>query len=116
MSQVRAMLKEYRQRFLHSDGVTKLAASQALVEISALLGNVNDEIRKADQAYYLKFDELLSGEKMPVSRAEVRMRSSDEYMRLQEAKNEFEMAMELIRSLKYLIRALDDEMEGSANL
>jgi hypothetical protein len=111
----RELINTYRQRFLHAEQVTRLEASEALVELSALLGNINDEIRRCDQLYYRRFDELLSSEKISFNRAEIKMRASDEYNNLQEAKNLLEMSLELIGSLKYLCRGLDDERGAARN-
>jgi hypothetical protein len=113
---IRDIINSYRQKLGNTGGLTRLEASQILVELSALIGNINDEIRTRDMAYYKRFDELISNEKISVAKAEIKMRAGVEYNALMEAKNLLELSMEMIRSLKYFCRSVDDEYQVSSNL
>ena len=101
---VRRIQGELRQGALTPD-----LTREALVMLTALLGNVNDEQRVADAAYkavllaYLESDEA-------ANRARIRAEVSPEYQRAREAKDTREVVVEMIRSCKAYLRSLDEEM------
>lgn len=80
-----------------------------LVQLSALLGNCNDEIRKADAMYAEALLRYLDSE-TKANRARIRAEASPEFQRRQEARDTKELVIELVRSLKYLLRSLEEEM------
>ncbi len=84
-------------------------ARALLAHLSALLGNINDEIRKADGAYADVLLRCLESEEA-ANRAKVRAECSPEFQRKREARDTKELAVELIRSLKYLLRSVEEEM------
>jgi len=91
---------------------TDLAPERAcvlLAKLTALLGNCNDEIRQADAAYAaVLLQHLESSEK--ANRATIRAETSPEYQRKREARDTKELVVELVRSLKYLLRSAEEEM------
>jgi len=83
-------------------------AAELLMESTALMGNVNDEIREADSAYaVILLHELDTCEK--ANRARIKAETSTAYQRKREARDTHELLVELARSLKYFLRAKADE-------
>jgi hypothetical protein len=84
-------------------------AAELLNKLTALIGNLNDEIREADAKFaevllkYLDSDEA-------ANRAKIRAETSPEFMRKREARDTKELAIELARSLKYFLRSKEEEM------
>ena len=94
---------------LRDGEVLPARARQLLVSLSSLLGNCNEEIRAADAAYAaVLLAELDAGGK--ANRAKIAAECSPEYARKQEAKNTHALVVEMIRSLKYLMRSVEEEM------
>lgn len=83
-------------------------AVELLNQLSSLLGNLNDEIRAADLAFALVLLALLETEEA-ASRAKIRAETTPEYQRKQEARHTKELAVELIRSLKFFLRSKEEE-------
>lgn len=96
----------------HEVRTTELAPSRAaelLVQLTALIGNCNDEIRTADSDYAeILLVALESSEK--VNRARIRAETTPAYRRKREARDTKELVIELVRSLKYLLRCVEEEM------
>lgn len=91
---------------------TSLQPERAAVlvnKLSALIGNINDEIRVADLEYSNVLLELMKEEKVR-NRAEVRAETTPAYLRKREARDYKELATELIASLKYQVRLATEEM------
>jgi hypothetical protein len=84
-------------------------AAELLTRLTALLGNVNDEIRMADADYALVLLKHLEADEA-ASRAKIRAETSPEYQRKREARDTKELVVELVRSLKYLLRSQAEEM------
>jgi len=84
-------------------------ASSLLTQLSALLGNINDEIRAADMDYAVRLLSCLDSEET-ANRAKIRAETSPEYMRKREARDTKELALEMCRSLKYYLRAKEEEL------
>ena len=108
---VRQMVAEIQHELLQGD-VEPQRGRLLLVKLTALIGNVNNEIREADAAYadvLLRF--LDSNE--AASRAKIRAETSPEYQRKREAHDTHELITEMSRSLKYLLRSVEAEMELS---
>lgn len=87
-------------------------AAELLTRLTALIGNINDEIRDADMEYAHVLLEALEGEEA-ASRAKIRAETSPQYGRKREARDTKELTLELIRSLKYFLRAKAEEMRLS---
>ncbi len=87
-------------------------AAELLAKLTALMGNCNDEIRIADQAYAVCLLGHLEQEEK-ANRARIRAEISPEYARKREARDTKELVIELVRSLKYLLRSAEEEMRLS---
>jgi len=84
-------------------------AAELLNRLTALLGNVNDQIREADIAYAGVLLRHLDGEEA-ANRAKIRAETTPEYQRKREARDTKELAVELCRSLKYYLKSKQEEM------
>ncbi|MEK6882162.1 MAG: hypothetical protein AABY22_21270 [Nanoarchaeota archaeon] len=90
-------------------------AAELLTQLSALIGNINDEIRKRDVEYsHILLKWLETEEK--ANRAKIKAECSPEYLVKREARDTKELALELIRSLKYFLRSKEEEFRVSKNL
>ena len=83
-------------------------AAELLMTLSALIGNVCDEIRAADAAYAIVLLACLDSEEK-ANRARIRAETSPEYQRKREARDTKELVVELARSLKYFLKCKSDE-------
>lgn len=107
MSSIREQIKSIQIEVLQGD-IPPARAAELLNTLSALIGNCNDEIVLRDNLYAIKLlDELDSEEK--ANRAKIKAEISEEYKNKMIARNTKELVMELIRSLKYYLRAKDSE-------
>jgi hypothetical protein len=105
---VREMLKA-AQAEMRRDDLPPGRARDLLVQLSALYGNCLDEVREADHAYAVVLLRFLDADEA-ASRAKIRAETSLEYLRKREADNALKLILELIRSLKVMLRSLDEEM------
>ena len=87
-------------------------ASEMLNHLTALLGNVNDELRMADMEYKRVLLEALKAHEK-ANRARIEAETTPQYARWQEAKHVKELAVEMIRSLKTYLRTKAEEMRLS---
>jgi len=106
---VRSMVAEAQAEIRDTPELSPERARVLLAQLAALLGNCNDEIRKADAAYSDRLLRCLEDEKA-ANRARLRAETSDEFARRCAARDTKELVVELIRSLKYLLRSLEEEM------
>jgi len=109
---VRALVKSYQQEILQASDLLPDRAAELLTKLTALLGNVNDEIREADQQYALVLLGYLESE-MKANRAKIYAEISPQYQRKREARDTKELAVELARSLKYFLKAKAEELQLS---
>ena len=106
---VRAYIREIQREIRETSDLQPDRAAELLNRLTALLGNVNDEIREADAAYaVVLLGHLESSE--AANRAKIRAEITPEYQRKREARDLKELAIELIRSLKYFLKAKAEEM------
>lgn len=104
---IRDMQREIRDSDLQPD-----RAAELLTKLAALFGNVNDEIREADLDYARVLLQHLESEAV-ANRAKIRAETTPAYLRKREARDARELLLELIRSLKYFLKAKADEMQLS---
>jgi hypothetical protein len=97
------------QAELRDTDVSPERACVLLAKLTALLGNCNDEIRRADAAYAVVLLRHLEGEEA-ANRAKIRAETTEEYERKREARDTKELVVELVRSLKYILRSQEEEM------
>lgn len=84
-------------------------AAALLNQLTALIGNCNDQIREADGAYAAVLLKCLDSNEA-ANRARIRAETSPEYQQKREARDTKELAVELARSLKYFLRSKEEEM------
>jgi hypothetical protein len=87
-------------------------AAELLTKLTALLGNCNDEIREADHAYAVVLLQFLDANEA-ANRARIRAETSMPFVRKREARDTKELVIELVRSLKYFLKAKEEEMRLS---
>ena len=109
---VRALIKQ-AQREIAAGELLPQRAAELLTMLTALIGNVNDEVRQADMAYATVLLQQLESEER-ANRARIRAETTPEYLRKREARDSKELVVELIRSLKYFLKAQADEMRLSS--
>jgi hypothetical protein len=83
-------------------------ASEMLVELASIFGNINDEIRVKDVEYNkILLHHLETEEK--ANRAKIKAETTEEYIAKRTARDTKDLALELIRSLKYYLKSAEDE-------
>ena len=108
---IRSLIKSV-QREVAAGELLPQRAAELLTQLTALLGNVNDEIRVADMEYATVLLRHLEGEEA-ANRAKIRAETTPEFQRKREARDTKELVVELIRSLKYFLKAQEEEMRLS---
>ena len=111
MKSVREMVAEIQVEMRDTD-LQPSRASELLAKATALMGNCNAEIRLAEFDYAKVLLTHLDGDE-PANRARIRAEVSPEYQRKREARDTKELTVELMRSLKYILRAAEEEMRLS---
>lgn len=105
---VRDLIREAQVEIRKGD-LTPSRASDMLAELTSLLSTVLEEIRDSEMFYnqvllhYLDSDEA-------ANRARIRAQTTPEFSRAREAKDTHTVLIELIRSLKMVLRAQTEEM------
>jgi hypothetical protein len=108
---VRELIEDMR-RELRDDDVPPQRAAEILQRLTALLGNVLQEIREADMAYNRVLLGYLDSE-MKANRAKIHAETTPEYARAKEAKDTNTVLLEMIRSLKVVLKTQAEEMRLS---
>lgn len=101
---IRSAQREIRDTDLQPD-----RAAELLMKLTALMGNCNDEIREADADYATVLLSFLQSDEA-ANRAKIRAETTPAYQRKREARDTKELVVELCRSLKYLLKAKEEEM------
>ncbi len=109
---IRDRIKGFQKELATGD-VVPARAREILMELSALLGNVLTEEREAEMAFNVVLLGYLDGDEA-ANRAKIRAATTPEYLRLQVAKDTHTSVVELIRSLKVILRSIEEEMRLSA--
>lgn len=105
---VRAMVDSIRREVL-AGGLSPVHVAELHVKLSALLGNIFEEIREADMAYNAIYAGFLTTEGK-ANRAKIRAELTQEYLRKREAHDYHKVTEQLILSLKKMQSALETEM------
>lgn len=105
---VRELIESHR-RELRDEDVPPQRAAAILQRLTALLGNVLQEIREADAIYNAVLLALLDADEA-ATRATIRSKATAEYARLREAIDTQKVLVELVRSLKAILRMHEEEM------
>lgn len=97
------------QREVRDTDLQPSRAAELLSKLSALIGNVNAEIREADVAFnFILLAALETHDK--ANRAKIYAETTPEYLRKREARDTKELVIEMIGTLKYVVRAASEEM------
>lgn len=94
------------------DDLPPARAREVLVKLTALYGYCLKEVREADHAYAVVLLRFLDADEA-ASRAKIRAETSLEYLRKREAHDTTEIVLESMRSLKVMLRSIDEEMRLS---
>lgn len=97
------------QADLRDGALTPDMAREALVQLTALSGNVSDEQRAADHEYKLVLLGAMRTEEK-ANRARIVAETTPQYLRAREAKDTANLVIEMIRSCRAYLRSLDEEM------
>lgn len=89
-------------------------ASEMMVELSAIFGNVNTEIRQRDMEYNKILLACYESE-TKANRAKIRAEISPEYEAKMVARNTKELLVEMVRALKYYQRSFGEEYQTGSN-
>ena len=104
---VREMVHEAQKEMLGD--LQPERAAQLLAKMTALIGNCNAQIREADAQYAQVLLGCLNSE-AKANRARIVSETTPEFLRRCEARDTKELVTEMVRSLKYLLRAFEEEM------
>ena len=105
---IREMIDDYRNKIKDATDLQGEEASRYIVELSSIMGNLNQHLLDTQMEYNKKKLELL-GEIKSVAKATVSAETTEEYRAYQEAKGYKDVLVEMIRGLKLYVRAKGDE-------
>lgn len=104
---VQAISNEIRD----TDDMTPARASELLMKLTALIGNVRTELRKREFDYnQVELDAYRSEE--AANRAKMLARTSSQFLAFREAQDTLKLADGLVASLKYHLRLAEVEMKA----
>lgn len=109
---VRELIKQMQTEIRGVSDLQPTRAAELLLKLTALLGNCADEIREADHAYAVVLLQFLDADEA-ANRARIRAETSLPFLRKREARDTRELAVELVRSLKYFLKSKEEEMRLS---
>lgn len=107
----RELILSWQSEVLNATKLDPNRAADLLAKSAALMGNVTDEILARQIAYNEKLAELIT--ENPATKAKIIADVTPEYKSMQEAKNAETSLTELIRALKYYLKAQEREYEAS---
>lgn len=105
---VRQRVNFFKAEILSGD-LTPHRASEIEQQLTALLGNILDEQRIADSCYAEVYAAALREEKK-ANRAKVMAETSPQYLRKREVQDTHTLAVEMIRSMRGLVRMATEEL------
>lgn len=108
---VRDLIETIRREVRDTDLQPSRAAELA-AKLTALLGNVNAEIREADADYAQELLRCLDTHKS-AAQARIVAETTPAFQRKREARDTKEVCLEMARSLKSLVKAYTDEMHAN---
>jgi len=112
MKSASQLIEDYRRELRDTD-VDRHRAAEIRVKLSALYGNVTEQMRKTEMAYNQKYAEVLAVNDS-VAKAEVLSKITPEYIEYKTARDLEKVLLEMIRSLKHYVEAKDNEwFEGT---
>lgn len=108
---VRELIEALRREVRDTD-LPPTRAAEVLSKLTALMGNVLEEIRDAEMAYNRVLLKFLDSDEA-ANRARIRAQTTDEYTRAKAAKDTHVVVVEMIRSLRQILRSQETEMRLS---
>jgi len=108
---IREIIKEKQNEVLRGNLLPERAA-EMMTELASLIGNLNDEITKRDMEYNKVLLDHYDKE-ATANRAKIKAWTTPEYEAMRTARNTKELAIELIRSLKYFLKSFEEERQVS---
>lgn len=106
---VREMIRDVQIELQRADDLTPFRASTLELKLAALLGNVLEEIRKADMAYATVYAAHLKAEGK-ANRAKVFAETTTEFQRTREARDTHAWMVNMVRTLRQYQRTSAEEM------
>src|SRR5688572_7840667 len=106
---VRSLIREIQTEVRESQDLQPDRAAELLLRLSALYGNVLDELRAADIAYNDVLLEAMQREGA-ANKAKLRAQASEQYGRWRAAHDTEKLTLELTRTLKAFLRVKQEEM------
>jgi hypothetical protein len=106
---IREIITEHQNEILKGN-LAPGRASEILLELSAIIGNCNDEIRIRDIEYnkiLLKYYE----QEVTANRAKIKAETTAEYEAKRIARDTKDLVVEMCRSLKYFLKAAEEEYQ-----
>jgi hypothetical protein len=108
---VRDLVAEVQREVGLSEDLVPARAAVLLLHLTALLGNIRDEIRTRELLYAGVLRSALRTEQK-ANRAKMVAATSEEHFRLREAQDLFDLAESLVASLKYYLRNSEAEFRA----
>jgi len=108
---VRERVKRIQHELISGD-VMPSRARELLMMLTGLLGNCQAEVTRSTGAYTRVLAECLDAEKK-ANRARIRAEMTPEFSAQEEAKNTHALVVEMIRSLKVILKSIEEEIRLS---
>lgn len=90
--------------------------SELIVMLTALQGNVHDEIGRWEAVHLKNMSDMLDADpKLGVEKLKIKAQAMEPYTNLQTAKRVAELTNEMIQGLKYRFRSLEQEWREAHN-
>lgn len=94
---------------LRGGDVVPSRARELLMTLTSLMGNCNAEVSRTEGDFTRVLAKCLD-EEQKANRAKIRAELSPEYTAKQEARNALTLVVEMIRSLKTILKSIEEEM------
>jgi hypothetical protein len=105
---IRGMVADIQHEMRAGD-VDPSRARELLIELTALYGNCATEQREADAEFNAVLLKYLDSDEA-ANKAKIRAQVTPEYRRAREAKDTLALVLEMIRSLKTVLKSVEEEM------
>lgn len=109
------IIEKYRLELTSIKDLTVGRASEILVELSALLGSIVEEIREKDMAYINSVAYFYQQNERP-SMVKIKLLTSQKYNEKIEARDNKSICSALIKSLTFYLKIKAEELKESKNL
>lgn len=94
---------------LRGGDVLPSRARELLMTLTSLMGNCQIEVTRSEMAFTAVFAGCLDSEGK-ANRARIRAEMTPEYQAKEDARNTLTLVVEMIRSLKVILRSLEEEI------